>query len=440
MQTNKSRCEIEKFVQIILNNKMAVRTIELSKLPCKVSNLPISFESKRIELPEWAKDLGVGESAYIVIPEHCYCKSDIPGWESVDWFRALFDMATCQMEYQYEKMEKPIHSYASRLPETLAEQWDYAWVNRILLFIQRWAAREGGKSEEELFGEKSVGKIYLTHDVDYIDKTLALRFKQSAFSFFNIIKSLFNGNLEGVYKNLRNLFRFALGSGNYWQFQKIVQMEATYGLTSTWNFYGGTGRFRRSFTELIFDPSYHVNDKRISNQIRQLKSEGHQIGLHQGFHSWRLTKRMRFEKSRIEESLGETITTCRQHWLRFSFTDTWKAQEAAGFQLDTTLGFNERPGFRNSSALTLPAWIADEQRFSTSLNTLPMVLMDSHLFDYGQMDMPERQKTIDRVLDEIAFVGGEATVIWHQRVFHHDYNWGESYRYLLEGIQSRRLN
>jgi hypothetical protein len=35
------------------------------------------------------------------------------------------------------------------------------------------------------------------------------------------------------------------------------------------------------------------------------------------------------------------------------------------------------------------------------------------------------------LLDELVATGGEASVIWHQRVFHPDYGWGESYAHLL---------
>ena len=49
------------------------------------------------------------------------------------------------------------------------------------------------------------------------------------------------------------------------------------------------------------------------------------------------------------------------------------------------------------------------------------------------------EKKIDEILDEIQFVGGEATVIWHQRVFDNDYNWGNEYQYLLKGMQARGL-
>lgn len=440
MQISDNRYEINKFIRDICSPTIDMPSVDLSILPCKISYLPISNEVKYIKLPEWAKDLGIGALPCLLIPAHCCCESDSLDWKSVDWFRAAFDMATCQAEYKHELQNTSIHSYAVKLPMKNSEQWDYAWVNRIVLFLKRWVAYEKSKTEEEIFGNKTTGKIYLTHDVDYVSKTLALRIKQSAFLIFNIIKLLINGNLKTAYKKIYKLFIFFFSSGDYWQFLNIVKMETEYGLTSTWNFYGGKGGFKRSFTELLFDPAYRVQDKKLSNQIRELKSEGHTIGLHQGFYSWKNADRMLVEKNRVENSLGEIIYTCRQHWLRFSFKDTWKAQEAAGFHLDTTLGFNERAGFRNSAALRLPAWIAFEQRFSDTLETLPMVLMDSHLFDYGQMNPNDRKKIIDNILDEIAFVGGEATVIWHQRVFHSDYNWGEDYRYLLEGIKSRGLH
>lgn len=409
-------------------------------LPVATSTDEIAYHTALIKLPKWAEDIGLGKPSSIAVPKHCISQIDKPNeWLKVDWYRAVFDMATCQSEYKYERRHGPIHSYAYKLPKEVYSQFQHAWVNRIILFLMRWAARTSWKSEEELFGKKPSGMIHLTHDVDYVSKTLALRFKQSAFSLFNLLRRLMKGDLKAACQNSARFLRFGLGPGNYWQFPYIVDMEAEYGMVSIWNLYAGKGGFRRSVSELILDPAYRVNSSSISKQIRELKAAGHQVGLHQGFHSWRDFKRMLAEKQRLEESLGEPITACRQHWLRFSFADTWKAQEAAGFQLDTTLGFNERPGFRNSAALRMPAWIASEGRFSAKLEILPMVLMDSHLFDYGQMGMEERQELIDKLLDEIKLTGGEATVIWHQRVFHGDYGWGGEYEYLLQGIKKRGL-
>lgn len=405
-------------------------------LPINKSNLPHSNQAIFVKLPSWAKDLGVGSPPSILVPKHCVIEND--DWQNVDWWRAIFEMITCKLEYEYEKKNGPIHSYKYKLPKSFNAQFKYAWANRIMLFLRRWTSYNKDISEEKLFGPNPKGKIYLTHDVDYIYKTFALRFKRSAFIFFNILRSLVKLKISLAAKDFFKLFNFFFTSKKYWCFNKISALEKEYQKTSIWNFYGGANS-KKSFSERIFDPSYDINDKDLSNQIRKLKSEGHTIGLHQAFNSWKNKTLMEDEKKYVEKSLGEKIKVCRQHWLRFSLIDTWKVQEQVEFELDTTLGFNEIPGFRNSAALKMPAWIASEKRFSDTLHILPMVLMDSHLFDYGQMKKNDREKKIDEILDEIQFVGGEVTVIWHQRVFDSDYNWGNEYQYLLKGIQARGL-
>ncbi|APG26649.1 hypothetical protein A7E78_01495 [Syntrophotalea acetylenivorans] len=142
------------------------------------------------------------------------------------------------------------------------------------------------------------------------------------------------------------------------------------------------------------------------------------------------------EKTALEESLGVPVCTCRQHWLRFSWEKTWRAQEKAEIRLDTTLGFNDRPGFRIGAALPFFPW--DHQRKTPlKIQAVPMVLMDSHLYDYGDMSSEERQRQITTWLDEIKSVHGTATIIWHQRVMSRDYGWGPGYEQLLQILRDQ---
>lgn len=402
------------------------------------STLPFSNEVVAVELPVWAKKIGVGINNIIIIPKHCI-KSNSKSWKDVDWWRAAYDLLTMKIECDFEEKNGPIHSYSTRLIKISKNLFDRAWVNRIFIFLRKLLAWQVKVDEAVIFKPLPRARLYLTHDIDYVKKTIALRFKQVIFTTYNIFKSLLDGNPKNALKNIYNLGRFSILPGNYWQFSKIVDLENSYDIKSTWNFYAGVGGYKRSWSELLFDPAYKIKDKRLTQQIKKLSEQGNNIGLHQGFHSWQDTQRMRLERNRLEDVLGYEPHICRQHWLRFSLAETWKAQEEAGFKLDTTLGFNDRPGFRNSAALLLPAWFTIEQRFSNQLKTLPMILMDSHLFDYNLMNSKQRRETIDYILDEILFVGGTATVIWHQRVFHSDYGWGDDYRYLLEGIKKRKI-
>ena len=69
-----------------------------------------------------------------------------------------------------------------------------------------------------------------------------------------------------------------------------------------------------------------------------------------------------------------------------------------------------------------------------NLEALPMVLMDSHLYDYGSFTDEERGGEMNRWLDEIKAVRGQATIIWHQRVVSEDYGWGQGYEELLNKL------
>jgi len=223
-----------------------------------------------VELPDWAHDLGVGSPPGILVPTSCIAEPEKAGWENVDWWRATFLLMTCQAEQVHETMEGPAHSYSHKLPDSMVMLWERAWVNRIFLFLRRWVSHRAGLPEFELLGDKPNGSLHLTHDVDYVSKTLALRLKQSAFTKYNLLRSLLSGNFSRAAGLLPRLIRFGLGAGDYWQFPVIRELESSYGFSSTWNFYGGVGGFERSAPELLLDPSYRVGDEKIARQLKAL--------------------------------------------------------------------------------------------------------------------------------------------------------------------------
>lgn len=388
-----------------------------------------------ISLPIWGQDLGVGEQFRLLVPASCIVPGDAPDWQRCDWWRALFTFLSGEAEREFEAAHRPIHSYSGRLPEALQVLFDYAWCNRIVLFIRRLAAHGAGASEEALFGPKPVPRVHLTHDVDALSKTLPIRLKKMAFETFNAGRRACQGKLGEACKRLGSGISFGVRSANYWQIETVTKLEESYALSSTFNLYGGGAGWGRSPRRTLMDPGYDVRDPQIATAFRGLLDRGFQIGLHQSYDAWQSSAPMAREKQNVEGALGQAITGCRQHWLRFSWEHTWRAQEEAGFQTDMTLGFNDRPGFRTGAALRVPAWTMG--RGSPTLDSVPMVLMDSHLFDYGMFDADQRRTQMDRWLDEIRFVGGEASVIWHQRVFHsEDYGWGDDYDYLLRRVAS----
>lgn len=387
-----------------------------------------------VSLPEWAHDCGV--QGQLLVPQKFVAQADGEAWQHVDWFATIFWYLNNSAERQYEKENRTIHSYSARLKGWDERLWERAWVNRIGLFLRRWAAHRKKQDETELFGDLPEPKIILTHDVDAIFKTKSTRLKQAAFHLFNALRMASHLRLRRAGAKLADFFRFLFSHDNYCCFEIIKEMETSRGVKSYFNFYGGQGQRGMTLKEKLFDPRYSVTDGTLQKIIRDLREGGWQIGLHQSFDNWHDSQCMLAEKSRLEESLGEDVPSCRQHWLRFSFADTWIAQQAAGFQLDSTLGFNDRCALRNGSALAHHPWDDRHQR-PMRLKAMPMVLMDSHLYDYQPLDESSRRRELKKWIDEIQAVHGSATVIWHQRVFSHDYDWGASYEYLLSLLSPR---
>jgi hypothetical protein len=394
-----------------------------------------------IYLPEWATDIGVplaeleaGRTG-LLVPEHTASgeANSAEHWGKVAWFDAIDWYLHAAAERAFEAKDMPIHSYSHRLGAGWDERlWARCWVNRIALFLRRWAAQEHGKSEEALFGPRPRPEILITHDVDAVKKTVPIRLKQSAFQFFNAARRLRAGRIRQAMARSASGLRVLFGSDDYWGVERIAQLEAQLGLRSVFNLYGGFDESRRALKQWLFDPTYDVAAPRVCQTFSRLAAQGWSIGLHQSFDAWRNSEVMHRQKERIESTVGVPIEYCRQHWLRFSWKHTWQAQADAGLSTDMTLGFNDRPGFRVGAALAFrPRNFAGEQ---LSITAWPMILMDSHLYDYLILAREERERKIDDLLSEVEFVGGQATVIWHTHVFSCDYGWGDGFDHLIQRV------
>jgi hypothetical protein len=336
-------------------------------------------------------------------------------------------------ERAFEERNGPVHSYSFRLGGWDPYLWRHAWVNRIALFLRRWAARRAGTTEEALLGPLPAPDLLLTHDVDAIAKTSAIRLKQGAFHLFNALRAASRGRPGRSLRKLAQAARSVVGRDDYWCFDLITALEESYGFRSSFFVYGGRGGWRRHPRHVLFDPAYDVGHPRLKQQLREMQARGWTIGLHQSFDAWADPEPMRRERHRLEEALGGPVLACRQHWLRFAWDRTWNAQEAAGFRLDNTLGFNDRPAFRNGAALVFHPWSPSARR-PMALEVVPTVIMDSQLYDYASLSEAERQQEIGHWLAEIRAVRGVAAVLWHQQVWAPDYGWGPGYRRLLDGM------
>lgn len=385
---------------------------------------------RQITLPGWAADLGV-DGKLLAFSCSIEPKGNLPEWRRCDWIANTFHMLAGSVESEIEQSNGPVLSYAFRLPRALDPLHERAWVNRIFLFLRRWAAREADMREETLFGPRPRPRIRLTHDVDALRLTPEIRAKQVAFQVANAMRCLAAGELSRALVRFGDARRYGFSTGDFLTFDRLRDAERAASLTSVLHFYGGPpGMARATPRRILIDPGYDVTSDTMRSELRAFAEGGWTLGLHQSFDAWADTETMALERTRVEEAAGGPIHHCRQHWLHFSWARTWAAQAGAGLKLDSTLGFNDRPGFRTGHALTIRPWSHKEEA-ALSIETVPMVFMDSHFYDYSGPEQSDPEVLMKHWIDEVQSVGGDVTVNWHTHTITEVYGWGKGYESLL---------
>lgn len=374
-----------------------------------------------IHLPEWAGDCGI--DGILLVPAEA-CASDKKEWQSVDWFLSAFLFFECWHERLWEEKYGPIHSYSTKLKGWDTRVWDRAWANRIALFLRRWCVQKHKISEEELLGAMPQAEILVTHDVDAVRKTGAIRLKQSFFNAYNSIRFFVNGDMSNAFLYFKKTFFFFFGIKSWWTFEDLIELESNLSVRGCFNLFADERS--RSFSRWLFDPKYSIRESKIEKLIRNLLDNKMLIGLHPSYDSWADGDLIRNQKRNLESVVGEKTNLCRQHWLRFAWNSTWPAQQQAGLGLDMTLMFNDRPGFRSAAALQ---WSPFDQKLGQKhkIQALPTVFMDSHFYDYQPMTKEQRHSSISGWIDEVCAVKGKIAILWHPHTLSDDYGWRDGF-------------
>lgn len=425
---------IRQHVLLALRRYWPTGQAAFADLPVRVESgarIALPLRLVAVRMPEWSIACGVGGD--ILVPrEACNAEGD---WRQVDWWLAAFLLLEGWHERLWEDRHGPIHSYSMRLTGWDERVWQHAWVNRVALFLRLWAAQTGSKSVEQLFGPLPAPEFVMTHDVDAVAKTLPIRIKQGAFNLVNAFRSLVKGDLSGASARTGQAWRFLFGREDWWTLDTLLNLEQCHQLRGRYHFYAD--RRPKTPKRWLFDPGYDVASLKVGAFLQRLAVSGAEIGLHPSFDSWQAATSISQQKAYLEAAAGCPCTVCRQHWLRFSWRESWVAQEGAGIREDTTLMFNDRPGLRNASAVAWRPW-QSELGATHQLVALPTVIMDSHFYDYQPMTPEARREAMGHWVKECRVVCGQVAVLWHPHTLTADYGWGQGFDELVAMIAEER--
>jgi len=406
-----------------------IESLPVASISIAAVNGPLKL--KAVNLPSWASSCGV--DGILLVPCEAVPSPMSTCWNEVDWFLASFLILECVHERAWENTNNTIHSYSFRIKDWDKRIWDYAWVNRYALFLRQWAAVENSTDADQLFGSLPKPCITLTHDVDAISKTSPIRIKFFCFKLFNIARYLFRLKPSRAFKEIKKLALYLLSQEDWNILASLAQLEASQGIKAVYHFYAD---YRpKSVFRWLLDPDNFVRALSNSGIFRILIRCGHHIGLHPSIDSWNNSALIATQRANLSQVVNINIVHCRQHWLRFSWQETWLVQEKAGIAFDSTLMFNDRSGFRNGAAVRWCPWNFSANK-SHQLSAIPTVLMDSHLYDYEQLSEAARQNQIIKIIRECKYVHGHAYVLWHPHTLTKDYGWIQGFDQLLAVLKT----
>ena len=161
-----------------------------------------------------------------------------------------------------------------------------------------------------------------------------------------------------------------------------------------------------------FDSTYNILSQKSRECIKDLQSQGVNVGLHGGLYSFADKFIFTMEKNRLEMVCGHGVASVRQHFLRFDARKTPQIWQECGIRSDSTLGFPEHEGFRCGTCHPYPLYDI-ENDCALEVVEHPLVAMDTTLFQYRELTKEEAFASICRLYERCKAVEGDFVMLWH---------------------------
>lgn|GEM_PF-820311 len=310
---------------------------------------------------------------------------------------------------------------------------DKPLINRYVLVFSHWLEKHFDVVTRPYIPQGYKAAVILSHDVDQISHlNISHRLK--------MLKSAARGmRIEDTTRRLAGfnlqLFKKALGSEeDFWMFPHVMAAEKKLGLRSTWFFASRSNIDDKA--EHALDVAYTMDDPRFAELFRQLRSEDFEIGLHASYNAVDSSMQAE-EKKRLENLAGCLITGVRHHFWHVGqpFWNTLQAHAAAGFEYDSSLGFNDRAGLRLACALPFRPY---DTHNSAALPVLqiPSAMMDGNYFYQDGMTAARAVSAVCSFVEELKRHRGAAALNWHNRTSYPGNatyaEWGKAYLEIIE--------
>lgn len=281
--------------------------------------------------------------------------------------------------------------------------------------------------ENHIIEKEPSFKFFLSHDIDVVDTYNINDLIYYLKVFLGITKSSLSFKLR-FKKLIEYLFNFLFTRKNpNWDFEFLRQIEKKYNIRSAFYFLPQGVKHQ--------DAYYSFSESRLVNLFKKLKKDNCEVGIHGSIKSSTNFDVLESNISDLEKYSNQKIVGMRQHRLLYDMNITPKIHEKSNLLYDTTLGFAEHEGFRNSYCHPFKLYNFQEDR---PYNTweIPLNVMDATLFKYRELNRNQAMDSVKEIIKEIKEFNGIFTLLWHNGNFNEVSNPGIKtfYIQLLEYI------
>ena len=285
--------------------------------------------------------------------------------------------------------------------------------------------------------------VCLTHDIDHA----GVRYHKCDHTMFGFLYRALIGSVINFCRGRRSLRQVALNwkaafslplvfaalAKDFWnQLDRYLALEKD--LASTFFVIptkGDAGVDSEGRTNGKRAARYSLTD--IADDLQKLLAANREIAVH-GIDAWRDSAKGRDERERIQQVTGASDEIgVRMHWLYFG-AQTAMLLEKAGFDYDSTIGYNETIGYRAGTSQVFKHPNVD------NLLELPLHIMDTALFYPSYMNLSDdrARDAMLPLIENVTRFGGVLTINWHDRSLGPERLWGNFYVTLLNNLRARK--
>ncbi len=268
--------------------------------------------------------------------------------------------------------------------------------------------------------------LFLSHDVDQIHDRELFRLLADANHIRRRLTSSEPGSmgLAGL-RMARSIFQPKPAQKD---FETLLAIEGRHGFRSTffllhdkyWARQGGR---------------YSLQCCEIQNIGRMILDAGSELGVHGGYYHFNNSALYHESLEAVGSAFGVRPCGIRNHLLRFSYPETWRAQAAAEFAYDATYGLPGELGPRGGWPFPFQTCDANTGEF-LNLIELPMTVMDATLFRHLRLGGEAALEKAWQAVAGVIGVGGLVSLLWHNNYFNEPeyWDWQMVYEELLNRL------